>query len=247
VRRLRAPTDQAAVPVYRGVSYCDAVRRAGAGESLRILPGSIQVCRWAPVVLGLKPPEGRFEDQLAPRLRAPVAGMLLAPLDRFPGDPEVVLVRTTPQVLRRALDCLDPGELWEAHGGHVDRSGLPFLLDPGDGSGPLRSRLRLINAVNRTLAALAPLPGWQALTRCLFRSHRVTVGFDALISRALPDMSMCRNTTVVPLLTGRVNGSFFCTGGITWGRNRADHLVSGWPPSQFRRVAEILLAGGNDG
>jgi hypothetical protein len=101
--------------------------------------------------------------------------------------------------------------------------------------------------VNRVLAAMADRPGWQALTRRLFRSSLLTASFDALISRVLVDMSMCRNATVVPLLTDRVNASFFCTGGITWGRNRADHLVSGWPSSHFRRAAEILLPGGPDG
>ncbi|MCP4532783.1 MAG: hypothetical protein GY831_16380, partial [Delftia sp.] len=53
---LRSPDEHADAPVYRGVSYCDAVSRAGAGEVLRVLPGSIQVCRWSPVVLGLKEP-----------------------------------------------------------------------------------------------------------------------------------------------------------------------------------------------
>jgi hypothetical protein len=247
VRLLRAASDHTDVPVYRGVSYCDAVRRVGAGETLRVLPDSIQVCRWAPVVLGLKSSRGRFEARLAPRLGAPSAGLLLGPLERFPGDPRVVLVRTTPEVLRRATQHLGPREFWQEHGGRLDRSALPFLLEPGDGPGLPPSRLLLIGAVNHTLAALAPLPGWQALTRRLFRSALVTAGFDALISRALPDMSMCRNATVVPLLTQRANASFFCTGGITWGRNRPDHLVSGWPAPQFRRVADTLSSGGSDG
>ena len=57
----------------------------------------------------------------------------------------------------------------------------------------------------------------------------------------------CRNATVVPLLTGRVNVSFFCTGGITWGRNRAEHLVSGWPWPDFVRAcrfADLQPVGG---
>ncbi len=82
VRLLRSPDEPAGAPVYQGVSYCDAVSRAGAGEVLRVLPGSIQVCRWSPGVLGLKEPRGRFENNLAPRLAFPVAGLLLAPFDR---------------------------------------------------------------------------------------------------------------------------------------------------------------------
>ena len=85
VRRLRDADDAAEVPVYRGVSYCDAVRRAGAtspeGGALRVLPGSIKVCHWSPVVLGLKRPEDAFERKLAPCLPYRPAGLLLAPLD----------------------------------------------------------------------------------------------------------------------------------------------------------------------
>jgi hypothetical protein len=50
-------------------------------------------------------------------------------------------------------------------------------------------------------------------------------------------MSVCRNSTVIPLLTGRVNVSFFCSGGITWGRNQPDHLTSGWPWAVYAALA----------
>ncbi len=69
-RRIRAR-----FPSISGVSYCDAVRRAGQGEALRLVPGSVQVCRWAPVVLGLKEPQGRFEEGLEPRLAFPNGGL----------------------------------------------------------------------------------------------------------------------------------------------------------------------------
>ena len=52
VRALQSAEDFADVPIYRGVSYCDAVSRARTGEVLRVLPGSIRTCRWAEVVLG---------------------------------------------------------------------------------------------------------------------------------------------------------------------------------------------------
>ena len=221
VARLRSAEEWTDVPLYRGVSYCDAVRRARAGERLRILPGSIEICQWAPVVLGLTEPRSRFEIDLQPRLEFPTVGFLLAPLDSFPGVPEVVLFSAAPDQLRGAVEN---AALWEGHEDRMDLSALPALLDR-------RANVRrgLISAVNRVLASLARLSPWQALTRQLFRSQLLTAGFDAVISRLLADMSVCRNSTVVPMLTGCVNVSFFCTGGITWGRNRADHLVSGWP------------------
>ena len=231
-----------AIPVYRGVSYCDAVRRSGEGEMLRVLPGSLQVCDWAPVVLGLKEPEGRFEEGLEPRLAFPSGGVLLAPLDRFPGEPDVVLVRGTPALLREMVGALDPGELWDEHGGRLDRSAL-FLFDPADstpGQDRAGGRTAFISATNRVLATLARSRRWQALTRWLFRSRLVTVGFDALISRAMADMSVCRNSTVIPLIGDRANLSFFCTGGITWGRNRPDHLTSGWPWDLFQQAIQAI-------
>ena len=230
------------VPVYRGVSYCDAVRRAGEGEILRVLPGSLQVCGWAPVVLGLKEPEGRFEEGLEPRLAFPSGGVLLAPLDRFPGKPDLVLLRGAPELLREMVRALDPEELWDGHRQRIDRSAL-FLFataHPMPGYELAGARARFVNVTNQALAALARSSRWQALTRWLFRSRLVTISFDALISRAMADMSVCRNSTVIPLLSDRVNLSFFCTGGITWGRNRPDHLTSGWPWDLFQQALQAV-------
>ncbi len=210
--------------VYYGVSYCDAVRRAGEGETLRVLPGSIRICRWAPVVLGLKAPEGSFEERLAPRLAYPVAGLLLAPLERFPGVPDVVLVRATSTALRQRIEAVGPGQVWEDGGGRLNRSAIPLVR-----AGKRTAQSRLVVTMNRVLAALARSERWQTLTHRIFRHRLPTMVLDTLISRIAADMSMCRNSTVIPLQTGRANVSFFCTGGITWGRNRADHLTSGWP------------------
>jgi uncharacterized protein (DUF169 family) len=228
---VRVLTKAASAPLYQGVSYCDAVRRAGEGETLRVLPGSIQVCRWAPVVLGLKEPRGRFEKHLTPRLSCPVVGLLLAPLDRFPGEPDVVIVRTNRETLQTMLASLGHGQLWAGHEGKLDRSAVPLFVD-----GRATAHHRLVGVVNRALALLVRFQPWQALTHRLFRSRAVTASFEALISRTLADMSVCRNSTAIPLLTGRVNVSFFCTGGITWGRNRPDHLTSGWPWPVFQNL-----------
>jgi hypothetical protein len=224
MRILDSADDEGSVPVYRGVSYCDAVRRAGEGEALRVLPGCIKVCGWAPVVLVLKAPQGRFEEGLAPRLAHPVAGVLLAPLGDFPGEPQVVLAREGREALALRVSTAGAEGLWQRHGGRLDRSALPNFA-----SGRLTVRQGLIDAVNGVLALLARSERWQALTRWLFRSRRLTIAFEAIISRALANMSVCRNSSVIPLLTGRANVSHFCTGGITWGRNHPGHLTSGWP------------------
>ncbi len=237
IKILTEAKGHADVPIYRGVSYCDALRRAGQGATLRVLPGSIQVCRWSPVILGLKHAQGRFEHSLAPRLVYPVAGLLLAPLVRFPGAPQVVVLRTKPELLRKMLQA-NP-VLWEGHENRLDRSALPLLTKTRPSP-----RRGLIGGVNQALAALARFGRWQALTQRLFRNHLITASFEALISRTLADMSVCRNSTVIPLQTNCVNVSFFCTGGITWGRNSAQHLTSGWPWSQFQSLC--MLTGEKD-
>jgi hypothetical protein len=219
---------EAGVPVYDGVSYCDAVRRAGEGEVLRVLPGSIQVCGWAPVVLGLKAPEDAFERGIEPRLPFPVAGLLLAPLDRFPGEPQVVVVRAGLEHIRSRAQQAGEGRLWDGGGREPNRSIVSLLR-----SRPPSWRHRLVGRVNHPLAVLARHARWQGLTRWLFRSHLATAAYDALISRTVADMSVCRNSTVIPLLSGRVNVSFFCSGGITWGRNDPNHVTSGWPWSVY--------------
>jgi hypothetical protein len=174
--------------------------------------------------LGLKEPKGRFEYGLTPRLSYPVTGLLLAPLDRFPGEPDLVIVRAKRDMLQNMLTTLGQEQLWDGHENRLDRSAIPTLVD-----GQTSPRHRLVGVVNRILASLARVQSWQALTHWLFRSSAITIGFDALISRTLADMSVCRNSTVIPLLTNRVNISFFCTGGITWGHNHPDHMTSGWP------------------
>lgn len=218
----------AGVAMYEGVSYCDAVRRAGQGEVLRVLPGSIQVCRWAPVVLGLKAPAGAFERGLVPRLPFPTAGLLLASLDRFPGEPQVVVVRSGLEQIRQMVQAAGEGCLWDSSCREPNRSVVSQVR-----SRPPSWRHRLVGTTNHLLAVLARSERWRVLTYRLFRSHLVTEMYDALISRTVADMSMCRNSTVIPLLSGRVNVSFFCSGGISWGRNDPDHVTSGWPWSEY--------------
>ncbi len=235
VRMLTVAEGVPDAPVFRGVSYCQAVHRAADGETLRIDADSIRVCGWAPAVLGLKQPKGRFEQGLVPRLPYPSAGLLLAPLHAFPGEPQVVIVQASFETLRSMIAASAPDSLWQGHRRKLGRSALSLF-----GPHPPSLRHRTIVSVNRLLARLARSARWRHFTYRLFRHRAVTIAFDALISRALADMSVCRNSTVLPLLTGRANVSHFCTGGITWGRNRPDWLTSGWPFPLFARLPDAL-------
>jgi len=231
---LGSAQEHGEVPVFAGVSYCQAVRQAGEGQALRVLPGSIEVCQWAPIVLGLRPPEGHFEQHLAPRLEYPTPGLLLAPLDQFAawqGEPEVVLLRTTRQALDSLIRMVGRDQVWQGHGGRLEWSATPLFS-----GGRFTFHYRAVQHTNEALAFLARSRRWQAVTHWLFRSRLITASYDALISRTLADMSICRNSTVIPWQTGQVNVSFFCTGGITWGLNNPDHMTSGWPWTVFQRL-----------
>jgi len=231
VRLLRSAREHSEVEVFSGVSYCLAVRQAGEGHALRVLPGSIEVCRWAPVVLGLKSPDGGFEEHLAPRLEHPTPGLLLAPLDQFPGEPDVVLLRTTRHALDSLICMAGRDRLWQGHGGRVEWSVAPLFA-----GGRFTLHYHAVRQANSLLAFLARSGRWQAITHRLFRSHLVTAAYDAVISRTLADMSLCRNSTVIPLQSGQINVSFFCSGGITWGLNSPEHLTSGWPWTVFQEL-----------
>ncbi len=245
VRLLDSFRDHAEVPAYQGVSYCDAVHRAGKGQALRVLPGSLRVCRWAPPVLGLKAPANGFERHLAPALPCPTAGLLLAPLDIFPGRPQIVIVRARPAVLRRAMESAALAEengvaglLWNGHRGRMEWSVVPFFTGE-----PPSPHYQLVQTTNEFLGWLARSNRWRAFTFWLFRSQLPTFTYDAFIKRTLADMSVCRNSTVIPLLSGRVNVSFFCSGGVTWGLNNPAHLTSGWPWRIYRRLAASVWEG----
>jgi uncharacterized protein (DUF169 family) len=231
VALLRSAQDHIDVPAFAGVSYCQAVSQAGDGHVLRVVPESIEVCRWAPIVLGLKPPEDSFDQHLVPRLDHPTPGLLLAPLAQFPGEPDVVLLRTTQQELDPLIRAVGRDQLWQGHHGRLEWSVAPLFT-----GGRFTFHYRIVLQTNAALAFLARSRHWQAVTHWLFRSRLVTTAYDALISRTMADMSICRNSTVIPWQTGQMNVSFFCSGGITWGPNNPDHMTSGWPWAVFRTL-----------
>lgn len=229
VKLLSDPNQYPGFPTYQGVSYCDAVRLAGEGQVLKVLPGSIKICRWSPIVLGLKEPQKPFELRLTPRLQFPIAGFLLGPLESFPEKPDIVIIRADFFTLKNLIEKAGKEWLWDGHGNRLEISANGLVESKS-------ASAWLITVVNRILSKLAPFESWQSLTRYLFKSYLITAGYEAIISRTLADMSLCRNSTVIPFLTGRANISFFCTGGITWGRNNPDHMTSGWPWEVYIRT-----------
>jgi len=211
-------------PEYSGVSWCDAVRLATFGEELLVVPGSITICKWSPIILGLKKPENPFEESLEPRLESPVAGIYVAPLWRF-GDvqPDSVIVRGRPGQLRELAERLGDESFTRNYRGQIGRTAL------GVGERVLSARVMLSRASNRALAVLKRWKRFDDLTRVAFKDYRVTGLFEKVAKNAVADMSMCRNATVLPYVEDAGNISFFCVGGVTWGGNSPANMTSGFP------------------
>jgi uncharacterized protein (DUF169 family) len=232
------PSDEdvwVAAPLYEGISYCDAVLRATDGEELQIHPDSITTCKWSPVVLGLKNPESGFEKRQEPRLEG-TRGVFLAPLSLFETrglEPDVVIIRDDPKTLRYL--AREAGERRSAreYAEELDKSALQYLLE-----NRADWKVRLTMAVNRILAFMQRFGWWKSLIEFMFRSELVSDLFDRVISRTMADMSICRNSTVIPYKTGMANISFFCSGGIAWGMNRSEHMTSGWPWQVFKELRD---------
>lgn len=223
VKVLAGSVDGCDADVYSGVSWCDAVRLATFGQELLVAPGSIDICKWSPIILGLKKPENPFEESLEPRLEKPVAGIYVAPLPRFQGTPDVLIVRGRPSQLRELAARLGDDTISRRYSGQIGRTAI------GVGERGLSARVMLSRVSNRALAVLKRWKRFDDITRIAFKDYRVTGLFEKLAKNAVADMSMCRNATVLPLIEDAGNISFFCVGGVTWGGNSPYNMTSGFP------------------
>gem|GEM_PF-371176 len=226
---------QTRMGVYQGISYCDAVRRAAQDEELLVLADSILTCQWSPVVLGLKKPANNFEKRLAPRMEG-VWGYYLSSLLSFSKrglEPDIVIIRGSPQLLRLILSRIGWHNSALNLAGELDKSALGIL---GNHRFTLKSTLTI--NFNKLFYFLSKKEWWMKFTESIFRYPFACNVFDRIINAFMADMSICRNSTVIPYQTGLVNVSHFCAGGIGWGLNRPDYMTSGFPYSLFNVLRE---------
>ncbi len=223
------------VDVYHGVSYCDAVRLATFGEELLVKPGSIGVCKWAPVVLGLKTPESSFERSLLTRLD-PVAGIYIAPLSRFLEDatPVVVIARGRLTQMKRIMEALGEGAFQRPYYGEIGKTALGVV------DRRFSFKVMLSYVSNRVMALLRRWKRFDDLIRAALRTQVLTGALEMVLKNTVADMSMCRNSTVIPLMEDAGNVSFFCVGGISWGGNLPANITSGFPYKLIEGVHDRL-------
>jgi hypothetical protein len=226
------------IALFQGVSYCQAIFGATFGMELLVKPDSIRVCQWVPIVLGFKEPENDFERSIKEHLSTQTTGIYIAPLHLFQKniEPDVVIIRTDPENYRAIIACLGWESFIDPSPYQQDVTGLhTFRMNP-----PRGFSAWAIRNINAWLAALNRFTLWHRFTAFLFRSTWVTKVFDWFISRYMANMSMCRNSTVIPLQTGRANISYFCTGGIAWGKNNPENMTSGFPAGIFKKIEPYL-------
>ncbi len=72
------------------------------------------------------------------------------------------------------------------------------------------------------------------------KTQVLTSALELLLKRTVADMSMCRNSTVIPLMEDAGNVSFFCVGGISWGGNLPANMTSGFPYKLIEGVHDRL-------
>jgi uncharacterized protein (DUF169 family) len=224
--------------LFSGVSYCQAVFGATFGMELLLNASSIRVCKWSPVVLGLKQAENDFERSVSTYIEPYIHGIYMAPLHLFRKGvkPDGVIIRTNPDHYRKIIDLLGWDSFIDPASYKQDQSALnTFKMKPPTGLSAIA-----IKYVNRLLSMLNRFTLWHRFTTFLFKSEFVTKVFDKFITRYMANMSMCRNSFVIPWQQGKANISYFCTGGVAWGKNEPDDMTSGYPYETFLRLDPYL-------
>jgi hypothetical protein len=232
-------TGLAGIPRFTGISYCQAIQQSTLGRALIIDSDSIQVCQWSPVVLGLKSAGNEFEKTIHKRLPAGISSFLSAPIGQFNEHqrPDIVIIRAQADTFRAIIDLLGYDLFIPYSGYGLDETALSIFAE-----GPLKGFRRWATKnINRWLYWMNQFSWWQMLTTFLFRSTTITRLFDCFITKYMANMSLCRNSTVIPYLSSRVNISFFCTGAIAWGKNSPDFLTSGFPYKIYKKIKDRLL------
>lgn len=233
------------IKLFSGVSYCEAVFESTFGAELLVSPASVKVCKWVPVVLGFKKAQNEFERSIEPHLDTGTKAIYIAPLHLFRKDvdPDVVVIRTKPDRYRSMIDILGWESFIDFAALRQDKTALhTFNMKPPAGFSAMT-----IKYFNGALDALNRFDLWNSFTAFLFKSDFVTGIFDKFITRYMANMSMCRNSFVIPFQHNRANISYFCTGGVAWGKNDSRNMTSGFPYQLFGKLDAHLDYPGKTG
>ncbi len=225
--------------LFSGISYCQGIFGATFGMELLLNSGSIKICKWSPVVLGFKEPGNDFEKTIEPHLeRFAIKALYMAPMYLFKKGvtPDGVIIRTNPDNYRKIIDLLGWDSFIDPEKYKQDQTSLnTFRMKPPTGMSAIS-----IKYINRTLSLLNRFTLWHRFTTFIFKSDYVTKIFDKFITRYMANMSMCRNSFVIPWQNKKANISYYCTGGVAWGKNEPDDMTSGYPYDMYLKLEPNL-------
>ncbi|MBN1471045.1 MAG: DUF169 domain-containing protein [Syntrophaceae bacterium] len=235
----------AGVKLFSGVSYCEAIFEATSGKELLVRAGSVKVCKWVPVVLGFKKAENEFERSIEPHLEVGTQGIYIAPLHLFRKgvSPDVVIIRTKPEHYVSMINILG----WDSFINFTTLKQDRTALQTFDRKPLAGFSVWAVKYFNGALDFLNRFGFWHSFTTFLFKSGFVTRIFDKFITRYMANMSMCRNSFVIPFQQNKANISYFCTGGVAWGKNDSRNMTSGFPHQLFLKLEPHLEYPGKKG
>ncbi len=224
--------------LYSGPAYCDAVSRASRGEKLLITAASINRCRWAPVVLGFKKVENSFERGLDPRFEnmEAIYAFPLGQKNEEDFQPDLVIVRDSPGLIAAIFEELAYSRLKGPYAQRFEMSALAAI----DGK-KVVLRTGAVKFFNRLIYRLKGRHWFRKTADMALKSPAACYLFDKFIARFLADMSVCRNSTVIPALKERANCSYFCSGAIFWGGNDPCFMTAGIPYDYYCRLSRTKL------
>ncbi len=225
------------------ISFCDGVRKLKEDNikgGLLITPNSISICKWCQIVLGLKKPKSYFEKTINIKLEFPIYGIFIfninEPKRSLPDfnktkNPDTVLIRTTPEKIKSIIEIIGWNNFTDEYFDKLDSSALSLFKDQAS-----LFKVTVTKLVNNMLTKLNTNRIWKKLINVMFKSEVLTLIWDIFIKKFMADMSMCRNSTVIPFLKNKGNISFFCTGGIAWGNNSQQNMPMGLPFDLYMKL-----------
>lgn len=218
---------------YKGPTWCDAVRLVTFGQPLILEPGAIGVCSVAEVVLGLKDAEKAVDKIIEPRMEEHVAGYYLNHVSRFPKgvEPDTVIIRGRPSQVRNIAESC--GELQKNYRGLIGASALDL-----SGIQKLNTFSALVS--NWMIGFAKRWKGFDPLMKAVMNTGPLMFVGEKMIEVSLADMSMCRNSTILPLIEDAGNISYFCAGGASWGGNKPTNMTSGYPFHIYKNFEDKL-------
>ncbi|MBU4179505.1 MAG: DUF169 domain-containing protein, partial [Actinobacteria bacterium] len=136
--------------------------------------------------------------------------------------------------MKQVMDALSEAALQRAYYGEIGKTALGVV----DRRFSLKVMLSYVT--NRVMAYLRRWKRFDDLIRAAMSTQVLTSGLERILKNTVADMSMCRNSTVIPLEEGAGNVSFFCVGGISWGGNLPANMTSGFPYKLIEGVHDRL-------